>query len=69
MTIMTNGSFWLSFSSLILVCCVSTLKVIYTFKCVDFNCCGLSIHRDIQVEANLDANLERIPLSRKNSVI
>lgn len=69
MAILTDGTFWLSLSSLVLVCCLSTLKVIHTFKCVDFNCCGLSVHRDIETEASIDKNLERVPLSRRNSVI
>ena len=72
MALLDDSTFWLSLSSLFLVCALSSLKVIYKFKISDCNCCGLKIHRDIETEATIDIdrqhNIDVIPQSTNNSV-
>ena len=63
MDILNDSSFWLSMTSLILVCGVGTLKQIYKFKLTEISCFGcVKIHRDTELEGSIDRhNLDIIP--------
>jgi hypothetical protein len=52
--IIDDSTFWLSLASLFLVCALSSLKVIYKFKCSDITCGCVKIHRDTYIESIID---------------
>lgn len=52
-----GGTFWLSVAGVLSAIIGLCLKSIYKSKCSEFNCCGITIKRDVQVELREDIEL------------
>ena len=65
-----NSAFWLSMTSLLLICLLNSLRLCYQCKIKEYHCCGIVLHRDINLEIEEESRMiDKIPSSRRASLL